>query len=351
MFQTFETMLRWGWLPLGVTSTSGIPDVISPERVSVVFSSPKFFVAFLAGTLMALAFQLLLTNFSVAAGISSWEIDADDDGDRWGSLGHKIRKVEAKVGFWALITATISLFAACFLAVKLSLIQSALFGAIIGVVIWSTFFSLVVWLGSSTVGSLIGSLANTFTSGLQSLMGTATAGIGANVAQRQMVSTAEEITAAVRRELTSGFDPDSIKSTIQSSLSSLQIPNLDLKEIRSQFDQILSDFDFSQIANSNVLPNINRQTFVDLISDRSNLSPGDINKIAEQLEAAWQQASSRRNPTEQVINLLKSATPEELNSENLGERLQQLVGVGGGRGNGNGSNGVWSWRRKRKWQW
>ncbi|MDZ8051961.1 MAG: MFS transporter [Aulosira sp. ZfuCHP01] len=332
-------MLRWDWLPLGVTSTSGIPEIISPERVSVVFSSPKFFVAFLAGTLMALAFQLLLTNFSVAAGISSWDFD-DDDSDRSESLGHKIREVEGKIGIWALITATISLFAASFLAVKLSLIQSALFGAIIGVVIWSTFFFLIVWLGSSTVGSLIGSLAHTFTSGLQSLMGTATAGIGANVAQRQMVSTAEEITAAVRRELTSGFDPDSIRNTLQSSLNSLQIPNLDLKEIRSQFDKILSDVDFQGIANSDVLRNINRQTFVDLISDRSNLSPGDVNKIADQLEAAWQQASSRRNPTEIVINLLKSATPEELKSENLGERLQQLVGVGGGRGNGNGSNGV-----------
>ncbi|MDZ7961107.1 MAG: MFS transporter [Aulosira sp. DedQUE10] len=329
-------MLRWGWLPLGITTTNSIPEVISPERVSLVFSSPKFLVAFLAGTLMALAFQLLLTNFSVAVGIASWDNDSDDD-DSSESLGHSIRKVEAKVGVWALITASIALFIACFLAVKLSLIQSALFGAIIGVVIWSAFFSLVVWFGSSAIGSLIGSLANTLTSGLQTLMGTATAGIGANVAQRQMVSTAEEITAAVRRELTSGFDPDTIRNTLQSSLSSLQIPNLDLKDIRSQFDKILSDVDFQGIANSDVLRNVNRQTFVDLISSRTNLSQGDINKIADQLQDAWTQASSRKNPTEQVINLLKSATPEELKSENLGERLQQLVAVGG---NGNGSNGV-----------
>ncbi len=340
MFQSFETMLRWGWLPLGITSTDSIPEVISPERVSLVFSSPKFLVAFLAGTLMALAFQLLLTNFSVAVGISSWDNDADDD-DSSGSLGHSIRKVEAKVGLWALVSASIALFIACFLAVKLSLIQSALFGAIIGVVIWSTFFSLVVWFGSSAIGSLIGSLASTFTTGLQTLTGTATAGIGANMAQRQMVSTAEEITAAVRRELTSGFDPDSIKNTLQSSLSSLQIPNLDLKDIRSQFDKILSDVDFGGIANSDVLRNVNRQTFVDLISSRTKLSSGDINKIADQLQAAWTQASSRKNPTEQVINLLKSATPEELNSEKLGERLQELVTVGGnGSGKGNGSNGV-----------
>ncbi|MHC5832777.1 MAG: hypothetical protein ACYT04_96540, partial [Nostoc sp.] len=63
-----------------------------------------------------------------------------------------------------------------------------------------------------------------------------------------------------------------------------------------------------------------------------------INGIADQFQGAWQQALNRKNPTEQVINLLKSASPEELNSEQLGERLQQLVTVGGG--NGNQSNTV-----------
>jgi hypothetical protein len=45
---------------------------------------------------------------------------------------------------------------------------------------------------------------------------------------------------------------------------------------------------------------------------------------------------NRQNPTEKVINLLKSATPDELNSDQLGERLQELVTVGVGNGNGNG---------------
>ncbi|MBD2204089.1 MFS transporter [Calothrix sp. FACHB-1219] len=340
MFQNFENMLRWDWLSLGVTPANSIPEVISQERLPIIFSSPKFFVAFLAGTLMALAFQLLLTNFSVAAGISSWDIDDDDDDERSESLGHKIREVESKIGVWALITSTISIFAASFLAVKLSLIQSALFGAIIGIVIWSTFFFVVVWLGSSTVGSLIGSLANTFTSGLQTLTGAATAGIGGNLAQRQMVSTAEEITAAVRRELTSGFDADTIRNTLQSSLNSLQVPNLNVKDIGNQFQKILKDVDFQDIANSDAIRNINRQTFVDLISSRLNLSSGDINKVADQLEAVWKQAASRTNPTEQVINILKSATPEELKSENLGERLQELVTVGGGNGNGSSNGGL-----------
>ncbi len=337
MFQGVLTLWGWNWLPFGLAPITLAQEVLTPEEASLLFSGPKFLVALVAGVLMAFAFQLLLTNFSVAVGISSWEIDSDSD-EESESLGSKIREVQAKVGAWALITVSIALFIACFLAVKLSLIESAFLGAIIGVVIWSSYFSLVIWFGSSAVGSLIGSIASTVTSGFQGLMGTATAGMGANAAKKQLLSTAEDITAAVRRELTSGFDPEGIRNTLQSSLSSLQLPKLDITEIRSQFDQLLKDTDLQSIANSDLLKNINRQTLVDLISSRTDLSKEDINGITDQFQGAWQQALNRKNPTEQVINLLKSATPEELNSEQLGERLQQLVTVGGG--NGKQSNGV-----------
>jgi len=47
------------------------------------------------------------------------------------------------------------------------------------------------------VGSLIGSVVSTATSGFQGIMGTAAAALGANAAKDQAVSTAEAITAAV----------------------------------------------------------------------------------------------------------------------------------------------------------
>jgi len=334
MFSSLETAFKLCELH-GLQSMPLAQAVVIPE-VSLAFSGPKFLVAMLSGVLMAFAFQFLLTNFSVAVGISALGGDSSDDDDSQ-SLGSTIRGVEAKVGIWALITASIALFVASFLAVKLSLIGSAALGAIIGVVIWSAYFSLIVWLGSSAVGSLIGSLVKTASAGFQGMMGTATAALGANAAKNQMVSTAEDITAAVRRELTSGFDPDSIKNTLQSSLSSLQLPKLDTKDIRNQFDQLLKDVDLQSLGDSDVLKNINRQTFVDLISSRSDFSQEDINGIADQLEGAWQQVSNRKNPTEQVLNLLSSVSPEDLNSDKLGEKLQELITSGGGsskQGNG-----------------
>ena len=98
---------------------------------------------------------------------------------------------------------------------KLSLAESSILGATTGIVIWSIFFTLLTWLGSTTLGSLLGSVISTATTGIQGLLGTGAAVIGANVAKNAAVSTAEDITAAVRRELTAGFDPDSIRTTLQ----------------------------------------------------------------------------------------------------------------------------------------
>ncbi|KAM3096427.1 MFS transporter [Phormidesmis sp. 146-12] len=308
--------------------TNLIVGQVPVEETAFVFSSPQFLVSLLAGVMMAFAFQFLLTNLSVAIVATPGTLPDSDDDDS-DSLGTSIRKTESKVGIWALLTVTIALFAASFLAVKLSLVGSSALGAIIGVVIWSTYFSLLVWLGSGAVGSLVGSVVNTAASGLQGMMGTATAAIGANVAKSQAVSTAEEITAAVRRELTSGIDPDSIQKTLQSSLSNLQLPKLNLDEIRGQFEQLLQDSDLKDLADSDLLRNIDRQSFVNLVSSRTDFSKQDVDRIADQLERAWKTVvSPSENPqdsVEQLTNLLKSAKPEDLTSEAMTSQLSQLA--------------------------
>ncbi len=304
------------------------PAIVTEPQVMLLenFSSPQFLVSLLSGLMMAFAFQLLLTNLSVAFIASPGALpDTDQDSD---GLMSTLRGIETKVGIGALVTVTIALFAACFLAVKLSLVSNSFLGAIIGVVIWSTYFSVMVWLGSSAVGSLIGSIMSTATSGLQGIVGTATTALGANAAKNQLVSTAEDITAAVRRELTSGIDANSIQKTLQSSLSNLKLPNLDLDEIGGQFEKILKESDLKDIADSDLLRNIDRQSFVDLISNRTDFSKKDINQIADRLESTWKQLvgkDAKKDVPSQLRELLKSATPEDLNSDELANKLQQLV--------------------------
>ncbi len=301
-----------------------------PDIAGLMFLSPQFFVALIAGVIMAFGFQFLLTNFSIAAKISNWdEALPDDDDDESESLGTKIRKTEGLVGGWILVTVNIALFLACFLAVKLTSIASVDGAAIIGVVIWAAYFLTLVWLGSSAVGSLIGSLIKTAFSGVQGVMGTAGAAMSGKMASDQMVNTVEASVAAVRRELSSAIDPDSIRETVQDYVGSLQLPKLDVKEIRGQFEKLLGDADIKSLAGSDVLKNVNRQTFVDLVSSRTDFSKDEVNQVADQLEGVWKQAfgqqQQQKDPKLELIDFLKFAAPDLLKSDELNAKLSQII--------------------------
>ena len=325
MFQTLKTLLELGSHPIPIAQVSVEPGVIALEE-ELMFSGPQFLVALIAGLMMAFAFQFLLTNLSVAFAASPGALPDSDESE---SIGKTIRRIETKLGLFVLITVSISLFIASFLAVKLSLVGSTTLGAILGVVIWATYFSVLVWLGSGAVGSLVGSFISTATSGMQSMMGVATTALGANVAKNQVVSTAEEITAAVRRELTSGFDPDSIQKTLQSSLSNLQLPKLNLDEIKGQFETLLKDSNLKDVADSDFLKNIDRDSLVKLVSSRTDFSKQEVDRVADQLESALKSvvgsSGKPQDVTEQLASLLKSAKPEDLTSKAMTDQLNQLV--------------------------
>jgi hypothetical protein len=311
-----------------------------PDLGGLMFLSPQFFVALIAGVIMAFGFQFLLTNFSIAAKISNWDeaLPDDDDDDESETLGSKVRKIEGLVGGWILVTVNLALFLACFLAVKLTSIASVDGAAIIGVVIWAAYFLTLVWLGSSAVGSMIGSLIKTAFSGVQGVMGTAGAAIGGKMASDQMVNTVEASVAAVRRELSSAVDPESIRDTLQDYVGSLQLPKLDVKEIRGQFEKLLGDVDIKPLAGSDVLKNVNRQTFVDLIKSRTDFSQEEINQVADQLEGVWKQTfgqqQEQKDPNLELVDFLKFAAPDLLKSDELNAKLSQILESKSGSGSG-----------------
>jgi hypothetical protein len=142
--------------------------------------------------------------------------------------------------------------------------------------------------------------------------------------------------------LSSAVDPTRVRETVQDYVADLQIPKLDLKQIRNDFENLLSGSELRLIADSDVLQNVNRETFVDLISSSTDLSKQDVNRIADQLEGSWQQVlglQQQTDPQAKLLNFLQSASPEELTSDQLGNTLGQLVGVGSGKSNGGNGNG------------
>ncbi len=314
------------------------PGVNTPEQAALVFSGPRFFVALISGLVLAFAFQILLTNLSVAAGISYLGRSSDPDQDHnpeSGSVGGTIRKIEFAVGLWTLITVSIALFVACLLAVKLSLLSSAVLGAIVGLVIWGAYFVLLVWFSSTTVGSLIGSLVNSATSGFQAILGTATAAVGAKAINQQVVSTAEAAAAAVRRELGNAVDPIHVRDSIEDYLEKIRPPQLDVSRIRGEFEKLVNDPELQSIAGSTSptevmerLRHIDRNTFLNLISSRTDLSKQDANRLVDQLESVWQKTLGqfqRKDPTAELVEYLKTVQSGSVNTNELNAKLDRLT--------------------------
>lgn len=324
--------LGWGrWEMLLAQLDTPVPAE-TPEAASVLFSGPQFFIALVSGILLAFAIQLLLTNFSVATGISILGKSSSSDDDHShhdeGSVGSTIRKIGFGVGLWTLISVSISLFFACYLAVQLSLLTSPRLGAIISLVIWAAYFSLLVWVSSTTVGSLIGSVVQAATSGFQAIVGTATAALGGQAAKRQVVSTAEAVTAAVKHELGAGIDPGSIRDSIESYLHNLRLPSLDLNRIQGDLEGLLNDPEVSALAERGELRHIDRQTFINLISHRTDLSKQEVERLADLLESVWQKTLGRRkssDSTAELVEYLRSTQAGQLRVEELNAKIERLI--------------------------
>jgi hypothetical protein len=316
----YNPLLWLGQIPVDTTN-------VSPAQASVITSGPRFFVALISGVILAFAFQLVLTNLSIAAGISY--LGRSANGEEGDNFGGTIRKIGTRLGLWTLVTVTIALLIACFLAVKLSLlILDPRLGAILGLVIWGAYFLLLMWVSSTTVGSLIGSVVNTATAGFQAILGTAGAALGARAVNQQVVATAEAAAQAVRRELGSTIAPNTIHENIESYIHKLRPPELDISRIRSEFENILKEPQFQAIAASPELRQIDRQRFIDLVSNRTDISRRDVNRIADNLYNVWQQVvkpSSTNKKLDELMNYLQSLPPGQTKTEEINAKVDQLI--------------------------
>ncbi len=265
----------------------------STDPVVLAFlSGPQFFIALVAGVAMAFAFQFLLSNLSIATGISAGINPADTDADGWGK---KLRRIEAKVGTTTLFIVNTAVFTACFLAVKLTLINQVGLGAIVAIVIWSVYFLLLLWFSSQAIGSLAGAVGNTASSGVQGVMATVATALSGRSASNQMANTVEASVDAVSKELRSLVSSEQLRENLETYIAKLPISKANVKEIPNQALSLLS--------NSDLLP-----------------------------------AGSS-----ELVNLIKSATSEDLESGRLRERLTQMLGLkqashGNGHSNGEGQS-------------
>jgi hypothetical protein len=239
---------------------SAQPDIASPATTNAVVLVPSvgsFFVALVAGLILAVAFQLILTNLSVAAGLnilgSVTAPDTDKSKDKHDSsdtsVAGTVKKMNTAFGIWALATASITLFFASWLAVGLSLTASATIGAIIGLVIWGLFYTVMLTVETSALSSLVGSLGRMAISGLRTAY-EGVSSIFSKSEESKAADTAAKITAAVREELFGDVDMGDVTKQIQKYINQLAPQKLDIKQIRQELAKLLDDTEIRAVSSS-----------------------------------------------------------------------------------------------------
>lgn len=301
-------------------------EIKAPEDIALSFSGSQGFLVLIAGIVLALAFQLLLSNFFIALGISYSETEEPKSEDA-GEVDNQIGKVGTVIGLRTLGTISISLFTACFLAVKLCLTHDPALGAVLGIVIWGAYFSLLLWVSLTTAGSLIGTVANTVTSGLQGIVGTAAIAIGTKNVTEQVISTADAAATTVRRDLSLAVDPASTRRAIDSYLQKLWLPEEERQELQGEFQRLVTDPEMKSIARENHLRNVGRQSFVDIVTSRTDFPKQDIDQAVDQFETFWQQLWGQQQQTTDngMVDALRSAHPKQKQSGEISPKLERLI--------------------------
>ena len=150
--------------------------------------TPQFIVAIIAGVILALAFQVILTAISIAAGITAIgdikekyvkaQLPAEDNSGSEDTYNQQYDietptgvKVTSAFGIWCVITTSLALFGATVLAINLSVISVPITSITMALVIWGLFFLILFYLEARLVNTVLGGLINTATQGLRSAAG------------------------------------------------------------------------------------------------------------------------------------------------------------------------------------
>ncbi len=307
-----------------LASSSSIAQDVDLPLTDVV-ATPQFFVSILAGVLLAIGFQVLLTSLSVAIGFSAignvekqanQSNSSSDSSDSSTPLGVKI---SSGVGIWTLITSSIALFFATLLAVKLSLIGNVLTGITLGLVIWATFFTVLAYLESKAVSTLVGSLINTVTSGLRSAA-SAVQNVFSSSQKGQIENIADHAIEKMRHEMEDAFDLRQLTNKVDEYVDRMEETansGPDYEQVKQDFIGLLKDIRLEEKTDVEGDGVLDTEIFVKLASEQPNLSKKDVKKLKgtfEQAKQAVEAGDTNEEKAKKVAAQFTSASEEDIDN-------------------------------------
>ena len=292
-----------------------------------VVATPQFFVSLLAGVLLAIGFQVLLTALSVAIGISavgnvqhqanhpSHDHDKDKNKDKSSGSDTPLGvKLSSGLGLFTLITSSIALFFAAMLAVKLSLIGNAAIGVTLGLVIWAAFFTALAYLEIASVSTLIGSLINTVVSGIKSsasALGSAFQGSPYG----KIEDIADHTIEKVRHELQDSLDLNQINQKIEEYIQRMEESTPDYNQVKQDMVNLLKDIRIEEKTQNKEGGEIDTELFVKFASEQPNISKKDAQKLGKAFKDAqksFQEGEGNEDKAKKVAAQLSGKSEEEI---------------------------------------
>ncbi len=314
-------------LLLGVVLSLASTSAFAQESLFLtdVVATPQFFVSLLAGVLLAIGFQVLLTALSVAIGVSAIgnvqhhanHPSHDSDKDKNKSHGSDTPmgvKLSSGLGLFTLITSSIALFFAAMLAVKLSLIGNVAIGVTLGLVIWAAFFTALAYLEITSVSTLVGSLINTVVSGIKS-----SASAVGSALQGSPYSKIEDIADhtinKVRNELHDSLDLNQINQKIDEYVKRVEESGPDYEKVKKDMINILKDIRIEEKTEKKVGGEIDTEMFIKFASKQPNVSKQDAKKLGkafQDAQKAVEEGNTNEEKAKKVASQLSGKSEEEI---------------------------------------
>lgn len=298
-----------------------------PTGDMVILEETNFFISVIAGVLLAVGFQLLLTAVSVATGISAVgnvreKAHQHSSGNSHSSDDHGMnigQKVSTGLGAWTLITTSISLFFASLLGVKLGLIGANFIGATLGLVIWATFFMLITYLEVKSISSLVGGLASTVKNSLSSASSVFTKS-EESVSKDVARTRAKEEAKQMRKQFEKMFSSHDVDKKVEDYIDKLEPQRIDIKDLKKQLKDLITDLQVTEKADYDYPNSVKKMMLEE--ADKSKLSKEDKQAVKDHINSLKDIGKSDASPQEKAKAGITELTPADRQQV---ERYQEKI--------------------------
>lgn len=356
------------------TAAASAQDTFLVETVPFI-NVGQFFMALISGILLAIGFQIVLSALTTAIGFSSLpnlvkraenppyptgkkdrdndpksskahDRDADDADDSDGP-SFPMTKITSAFGIWTMVTASISLFFASWLAIGLGVVVVPLAAVVIGLVIWATFFTLAAILEIKSITTLVGSLTSAVAQGIRASLG-AVSSLTSKSPEQKLQQVADTTVERVAHELGRSFRDNDLEAKIADYIDQLSPPEvIDFDRMRDEIEQLINDIEVEE--NYTIDDDeTKRRLVLNILSRQPRFSKSDLGKVkslfgqakdirggegspSDKAKAAFDSFSpgdeeKGRGVREKIENYLRHTDREELDPEAISDDIDRMIG-------------------------